>query len=238
MPISDVSTWLRSASAAQRASTSASLRPAGRSSGSSLTDRLGHDPVDQLVERSDAERGEHLLDLVRRGPEVTVGEFPAHSASMTTPPGTRSRALTRARLPADERRLRDDGGHLAPAHVDDDGVAVGGVGRQERERDAVPERRREVAAGDLADGARRRATTGWPSRGGAALRRRGPGAGGRRPGRARPRGGPAPEVALVQAHHPAEPGLQRRDPRPELVAVQRQAGLEAQRVAGAEAGRA
>ena len=49
---------------------------------------------------------------------------------------------------------------------------------------------------------------------------------------------PAAEVALVEAHHPAEPGLQRRDARPELVAVQRQPGLEPQRVAGAEPGRA
>ena len=45
----------------------------------------------------------------------------------------------------------------------------------------------------------------------------------------------AAEVALVPAHHPAEAGLQRRDARAELVAVQRQAGLEPQRVAGAEA---
>ena len=49
-------------------------------------------------------------------------------------------------------------------------------------------------------------------------------------------GVPAPEVALVPADHPAEPGLQRRDARAELVAVQRQAGLEPQRVAGAEPG--
>ena len=44
------------------------------------------------------------------------------------------------------------------------------------------------------------------------------------------------EVALVPAHHPAQPGLQRGDARAELVAVQRQPGLEPQRVAGAEAG--
>ena len=48
--------------------------------------------------------------------------------------------------------------------------------------------------------------------------------------------GAAAEVALVEAHHPAEPGLQRRDPRAELVAVERQPGLEPQRVAGAEPG--
>ena len=51
-------------------------------------------------------------------------------------------------------------------------------------------------------------------------------------------GAAAPEVALVEAHHPAEPGLQRRDAGAELVAVQRQPGLEAQRVARAEPGRA
>ena len=44
------------------------------------------------------------------------------------------------------------------------------------------------------------------------------------------------EVALVEAHHPPEPGLERRDPRAELVAVQRQPRLEAQRVARTEAG--
>ncbi len=44
------------------------------------------------------------------------------------------------------------------------------------------------------------------------------------------------EVALVEAHHPPEPGLKPRDPRAELVAVQRQPRLEAQRVARTEAG--
>ena len=75
--------------------------------------------------------------------------------------------------------------------------------------------------------------------------------GGRRPSTARPRrrratprsrsaasGVAAPEVALVPRHHPAQPGLQRGDARAQLVAVQRQAGLEPQRVAGPEARRA
>ena len=44
------------------------------------------------------------------------------------------------------------------------------------------------------------------------------------------------ELVLVPRHDPAEPGLQRGDARTELVAVQRQRGLEAQRVARPEPG--
>ncbi len=47
----------------------------------------------------------------------------------------------------------------------------------------------------------------------------------------------AEPFGLVPTHDPAEPGLQRRDPGTQLVPVQRQAGLEAQGVPGAEAGR-
>ena len=43
---------------------------------------------------------------------------------------------------------------------------------------------------------------------------------------------------LSQPHDPAEAGLQRRDAGAELVAVQRQPGFEAQRVARAQARRA
>src|SRR5690606_7533779 len=45
----------------------------------------------------------------------------------------------------------------------------------------------------------------------------------------------ATEVALVPADDPTEPGVQRRDARAELVAVQRQPRLEPQGVAGTEA---
>src|SRR5205823_12094321 len=48
---------------------------------------------------------------------------------------------------------------------------------------------------------------------------------------------PAAEVTLVPAHHPTKAGLQRRDAGPELVAVEREAGLEPQRVARAQTGR-
>ena len=48
---------------------------------------------------------------------------------------------------------------------------------------------------------------------------------------------PPTEVALVEAHHPGQAGLQRGDPRPQLVPVQRQPRFEAQRVAGAQPGR-
>ena len=47
--------------------------------------------------------------------------------------------------------------------------------------------------------------------------------------------GPAGELSLVPADDPAQPGLERGDARAELVAVQRQARLEAQRVARARA---
>ena len=46
----------------------------------------------------------------------------------------------------------------------------------------------------------------------------------------------APERGLRPGHHPAEAGLERRDAWPELVAVERQRGFEAEGVAGAEPG--
>src|SRR6185295_4328191 len=42
------------------------------------------------------------------------------------------------------------------------------------------------------------------------------------------------ELALVPPHDPTEAGLERRDPLPQLVAVEREPGLEPQRVACAE----
>ena len=45
------------------------------------------------------------------------------------------------------------------------------------------------------------------------------------------------KVGLVPTDDPAQAGLQRRDARTQLVAVQRQAGLEPQRVARAQSGR-
>ena len=113
--------------------------PDGQVERRALADRLGDGPVDQLGDRRHVEGGEHLLDLDRRRPQMTVGELPAHNAG------------------AGYRRTNGSfvttAGTSRPAHVDGDRVAVGGVGRQERERDPVPERGREVAAGDLADDA-------------------------------------------------------------------------------------
>ena len=48
---------------------------------------------------------------------------------------------------------------------------------------------------------------------------------------------PAAELRLVEGDDPGQVGLQRRDAGTELVPVQRQPGLEPQRVASAEAGR-
>ncbi len=47
----------------------------------------------------------------------------------------------------------------------------------------------------------------------------------------------SPEVLLLPADHPVEPGLQRGDARSELVPVEREPGLEPQRVPCAESGR-
>ena len=49
--------------------------------------------------------------------------------------------------------------------------------------------------------------------------------------------GTAPELGLLPADHPAQPGLQRGDARSQLVSVQREAGLQPERVPGSEAGR-
>src|SRR4051812_35235318 len=169
------------------ASTSASVRPAGRSSGA---------------------RSRIASGTARSTSSATDATSSAASiCSTSTGAGPRWRSanslLTRGRLPAHERQLRDDRGHLAPAHVDGDRVAVDGVGWQERERDPVSERGREVAAGDLTDdcaGARDRV----------ALARDLASFGGDAP---EPAGDPtlalglerrlAPEVALVEAHHPS-----------------------------------
>ena len=99
---------------------------------------------------------------------------------------------------------------------------------------------REVPAGHRADRRGRRPATGDAVPGRlAALGHAGPSEQARAGPSARSplEGRPAPERALVPADHPAQPGLQRGDARAELVAVQRQPGLEAQGVAGPEPGR-
>ena len=108
-----------------------------------------------------------------------------------------------------------------------------------RNASAMPalERRRQVAARHHADALAVDQDRAVGPRRAAALDLEAPQPAGRRPARARPaRRRVAPEVALAPGHHPAQAGLQRRDAGAQLVAVQRQAGLEPQRVAGAEPG--
>ena len=151
--------------------------------------------------------------------------------------GGRRRAGSRCSCP--EGWGDDLGGHGATPDVDGHRAPGSTSGRKEGQGDAVAEHRREVAAGDLADAASPSTSTDWSARGG------------RRPSSSRPRrrrvdaraparppAPPGPGSRPCPSHDPAETGLQRRDARAELVAVQRQAGLEAQRVAGAEPGRA
>src|SRR5438046_1147048 len=106
----------------------------------------------------------------------------------------------------------------------------------EGERDAAFEHGREVAAADFAyDGAvdehavvlaRRLATVDGES----------PQPPFDAPLLLRGQRGAAAEIALGPRHDPAESRLQRRDTRPELVAVQRQSRFEPQGVAGTEPG--
>ena len=290
MPMSEVSTSLRSAMPARRSSTRArSARAAGRAP--ALADALGHGAVGELGERGQPERPEHARPARRhRGRSWRLGDavdgafghpgpLDVEARSITLSPSVTGSDLLQSCLTRAVRGLRDSG-EVAPSaprsatfpsgpglgalalevaggaayrrderRLGDARPAPRGprtsistaspsasVGRQERERDPPLEHGREVAAGDLADdlavgedrvpGARDLPAVD------ASPRRR----------RATPRsrsatsGVAAPEVALVEAHDPAQPGLQRRDARAELVAVQRQPGLEAQRVARAEAG--
>ena len=135
-----------------------------------------------------------------------------------------------------EGRLDHLGRQVPAPHVDDHVVAHPDIGRQERQRDALAQHRREVAAGDHADlvvaptdraaVAGRAALLGQkapqpPARPGLAL------------GLQR---GPAPEVALVPAHDPAQAGLERSDAGTQLVTVQGQPGLQAQGVARSQPG--
>ena len=127
-------------------------------------------------------------------------------------------------------------GRAGAADVDHDRGADLGGRRHEREGDAVPEDRREVAAGDHADrlivdehgtiGARRP-----PALGGDAHQRRRDARGALGCKRLAPT-----ELVLRPRDDPPEPGLQRGDARAQLVTVQWQGCLEPQRVASTEAG--
>ena len=122
------------------------------------------------------------------------------------------------------------------AEVDLDGAPSSTSGGRKARAMPCPSIGREVAAGDLADhlavdqhGAavpgRPAALDQQPPQPPATPRSRSASSA------ARPRNG-----ALLPADHPTQPGLQRRDARAELVAVQRQPGLEPERVARAQPG--
>ena len=127
-----------------------------------------------------------------------------------------------------------DGRHSPSAQCDVDLGADADLRRQEGERDPPLQHGREVAARDLARdlaadedgvlGARRPASLGEQASQGAATARTALGF----------QRLAATEGALVPADHPPEARLQRSDARPELVAVEGQAGFETERVAGAE----
>ena len=180
----------------------------------------GRHALEQLVERRQADEGEHGRQLRRRcggrsDPSAQAPFFLATNGNGTTT------------------------GRLRPApHVELDGLARLDVRRQEGQGDAVAEDRGEVAAGDLAH---RLAA----DQHGVALPGRLAALGGQP---AQPAGhaplplggqrGPAPEARrLVPGHHPAQAGLQRGDARAQLVAVEGQGRLQPQGVPGAEPGR-
>ena len=130
--------------------------------------------------------------------------------------------------PARQREGDHPPGEEGP-HVDLDGVPPDG-GRQEGQPDAVAQHGREVAAGQ---GPGRLAV----DQHGAAFARRAPALGGDAPQAAAHAPRPLrlqrllpPEGRLVPAHHPRQTGLERGDAGAELVAVQRQARLQPQRV--------
>ena len=179
------------------------------------------------------------------------------SAASTAPPATAtsSAPAPRSRPTPDELRLverrrtcelsttwrrrrgRHDPARTGAADVDGEPSPSSTSGGRNARAMPWPSIGREVAARDLADrlAVDEHRLVARGAAGGPRWRCRG--AGGPTPALLLGRQGvAAPEVALVPAHHPAEAGLQRRDARAQLVAVQRQAGLEPQRVAGAEPG--
>ena len=149
-----------------------------------------------------------------------------------------SAAQTPARQDADERGGDDGAGQGGAADVDRHRRPVDDRRRDEAEGDAVAEHRGEVAARDLADEHRRRRRSRTRRGAAAGPRWRCPTRCRRTPAsRSASRASRPAELRLAPRHDPAQTGLQRRDARAELVAVQRQAGLQPQRVAGAEPGR-
>ena len=132
----------------------------------------------------------------------------------------------------EEREAHDDARQrVAAPHLDRDRIAVGHIGWKERQCDPVLEHRGEVAAGHLANDLsvdHHLLFSAW------------------RPPPFSPDAAQlagdasllldrkwtsAAEVVLVPTHHPTETGLERRDARTELMAVQREPGLESEGVA-------
>ena len=133
----------------------------------------------------------------------------------------------------------DHGGRDRPApllDVEDHRRLRSELGPDEGQGDPVFEHGREVPAGHrpgrpavLAE--RRSPARGLAPLGGQADQPAG------HPGRSRSASsGAPPEVPLVPSHHPPQSGLEGGDARAQFVAVERKPGLEAQGVAGTEAG--
>ena len=181
----------------------------------------------------------------RYGDRNLMCSLPARSSrayASSTPASPSRRVDERCRLtigwPTKGER-HDSAGDVEPRTSISTAVAVLDVGRQEGQGDAVAEHRREVAAGDHAgrlavDAAPRCSARGGrrPSVAMPRRRRRDAPLAARPPARRCPR-----NVALVPATTQPSPACSGVMPGPELVAVQRQARLEPQRVAGAEPGR-
>ena len=160
----------------------------------------------------------------RAGQEEGAGEEGTRPKKSAAERRQRRRSTPGVLSERDERRRHDRAGQRRAAHVDRrrrrPSPTSGGT---KAERDAVAEHRREVAARDLADdlAVDERPRT-RPAAGGGPRWRCRRGGGRRRASRSAVERVAAAERRLVPRHDPAQPGLQRRDARAELVAVQRQ----------------
>src|SRR6266545_18580 len=187
-------------------------------------------------------------DLLSRGtsPERSVRLRVSGEVAPSAPPARATGGLSRsgstafpARLVAvpDERGLDDRCRRRTAANVDGDRGALVDVGPKEGERDAPLQHGREVPARHLADALLshvHRVPAAWDL---ATVEQEPAQAAVDPPLAFRQERRASSEVALVEAHHPRQARLQRRDARTELVSVQRESRLQAEGVAGAEPGR-
>ena len=207
--MSDVSTWLRSASSRRRASVSASVRPGGSASGawsrivsgtarstSSSSERRRRPRASRSISARTARRDGRELVRHRRSGDCA-----------------RVRATLRA-LPR-RRGYRETNGNFVtiagagrPRMSTTTASPIATSGRQERERDPALEHRREVPARDLADACRRPGSTGYPRAGPAAPSSTGPGAGGATPRSCSASSGGAPRKSPLSKRttQPSPPG--------------------------------